>query len=426
MFKKTLSEVDEKIFEAVVNETNRLNNNLELIPSENYPSKAVLEALGSVLNVKYSEGYPGKRYYGGNEFTDVVESITQERAKKLFGVDHANVQPYSGSPANMAVYFAICEPGDTVMGMNLLFGGHLTHGWKVNFSAKFYNSVQYQTDENGFLDYDEIEKMAKEHKPKIIFCGSTAYPRLYDFKRLGEIAHEYDGYFVADIAHEVGLIAAGAIPGPQGHADVISSTTHKTLRGPRAGILLCNGNPSNPLKPCEKTRENLPSLIDRAIFPGLQGGPHINCIAAIGVALHEAMKPEFKTYANQILKNAKILASSLMENGFDLVTGGTENHLMLIDLRKSDIKGREFESALDKAGITTNKNAVPFDDRKPYDPSGIRLGTPIVTTRGMKESEMKYIANLIAKVYKNTQNESDLLKIRDEVRELCKQYPVYR
>ncbi|MFC2143123.1 serine hydroxymethyltransferase [Candidatus Aenigmatarchaeota archaeon] len=418
-----LNENDPEIFEAIENEKNRQSTTLELIPSENFVSKGVLEALGSVFNNKYAEGYPNKRYYGGNRYADVVETLAINRAKQIFGVDHVNIQPYSGSPANQAVYFAVCEPGDKIMGMSLLFGGHLTHGWKVNFSAKFYNSVQYPTGEDGILDYDELEKLAKKEEPKIIFCGATAYPRLYDYKRLGEIAHSYGGYFVADIAHECGLIAAKTIPSPVGHADVITTTTHKTLRGPRAGMIMCNGNPSNPLKPCEKTRDNLPTLIDRAVFPGLQGGPHINTIAAIGVALKEAMQPEFKEYAKQILKNAKVLASGLMENGFNLVTGGTDNHLMLIDLRNKNLGGKQAETLLDEVGITANKNTVPFDTKKPWDPSGIRMGTPVITTRGMKEDEMKCIAQMISKVLDNPDDNQIKHKVKQDVLELCRQFP---
>ncbi len=421
-----LQDTDPEIASLLHQELRRQQEGLEMIPSENFTSPAVLEALGSIATNKYSEGYPGMRYYGGNEYIDQIENLARDRAKALFNVSHANVQPYSGSPANQAVYFALCDPGDTVMGMSLPFGGHLTHGWKVNFSAVYYIAVQYPTDANGFLDYDQLETMAKEHRPKIIFCGATAYPRLYDYKRLGEIVHSVGAYFVADIAHEAGLIAAGVIPSPVGHADVITTTTHKTLRGPRGAIILCNGNPSDPLKPCEKKRENLPTMIDRAVFPGLQGGPHNHQTAAIAVALKEAATPEFKEYAIQIVKNAQTLAHVLSDGGLKLSTGGTDNHLILADVTPLGLTGKIAEHLLGSVGITVNKNMIPNDPRKPFDPSGIRLGTPALTTRGMKEKEMELVGELIVRVLKNVSNASILEQVKKEVKELTRAFPIYQ
>lgn len=423
-----LSQADKELANFLQNELKRQQNTLEMIPSENFVSEAVLEALGSIGTNKYSEGFPGKRYYGGNQNIDDIENLAIKRAKKLFNVDHVNVQTYSGSPANQAVCFALLKPGEKLMGMSLLFGGHLTHGWKVNFSGVYYSSVQYQTRPNGILDYDELKKFVKQEKPKLIFCGATAYPRLYDYPRLGEIAHSVDSYFVADIAHEAGLIAAKVIPSPAGHADVITTTTHKSLRGPRGAMVMCNGKPSHPLKPLaddENPRENLPTLIDRAVFPGLQGGPHNHTTAAIAVALGEALKPEFKTYAQQILDNAKALSEALLAEGIDLVTGGTENHLMIIDLTKLGLGGKQAETALDEVGITANKNTIPFDKRKPFDPSGIRLGTPALTSRGFKEDDMKIIGQLIAKVLKNINDSSIKEEIKKKVLELTDKYPLY-
>ena len=416
---------EDLVFDIIKKEEKRQIEGIELIPSENYVSKNVLKALGSVLTNKYSEGYPGKRYYGGNEFIDEIENLAIERAKKLFGVTHANVQPYSGSMANFAVYFALLNPGDKIMGLDLLFGGHLTHGWKVNVTGKYFNSVQYKTGKDGFLDYDKLYDLAKKEKPKIIFCGATAYPRLYDYKKLSEIAHSIGAFFVADIAHEAGLIAGKVIPSPVGFADVITTTTHKTLRGPRGAMILCNGKPSNPLKPLTKEddiRENLPTLIDRAIFPGIQGGPHNHQTAAIAVALGEAMRDDFKIYAEQIIKNAKALANALLRRGYNLVTGGTDNHLILIDLRNKNITGKEAETALSKSGITVNKNAVPWDERPPFDPSGIRLGTPAITTRGIKEADMEKIAEFIDKAIINFSNLDFLERQKMEVKEFMKDF----
>ncbi|PJA46336.1 serine hydroxymethyltransferase [Candidatus Uhrbacteria bacterium CG_4_9_14_3_um_filter_36_7] len=424
-----LQTTDPELAKSLNSELKRQQEGLEMIPSENYVSKYVLEALGSILTNKYSEGFPDQRYYGGNQFIDEIEKLAKERAKKLFGVDHANIQPYSGSPANQAAIFALCNPGDTIMGMHLFYGGHLTHGWKVNFSAKYYRSIQYTTGSDGLLDYDQIETLVKKERPKVLFCGATAYPRLYDYPRLAKIIHEVDGYFIADIAHESGLIAAGVIPSPVGYADIITTTTHKTLRGPRGGMILCNGKPSHPLAPLKKgenPREHLPTLIDRAVFPGLQGGPHNHQTAAIAVTLGEALQPSFKIYAEQILKNAKSLADALIDKGFELVTNGTDNHLMLINTTKKGLTGKEAELALDKAGITVNKNTIPFDERSPYDPSGIRLGTPALTTRGMKEKEMEQIAIWISEVFDHSNDEKVLAHIREQVKATTDQFPIYK
>lgn len=423
-----LRKSDPQMFSSLKGELQRQREGFELIASENYVSAAVLEALGSIGTNKYSEGMVNRRYYGGNKYIDEIESLAAERAKRLFNVGHANVQPYSGSPANQAVYFALLEPGDKVMGLNLFFGGHLTHGWKVNFSGRYFNAVQYRTGRDGLLDYDELEKQVRDEKPRLIFCGATAYPRLYDYRRLAELAHSVDAYFVADIAHEAGLIAGKAVPSPSGYADVITTTTHKTLRGPRGAMIMCNGKPSNPLKPLpegEDPRQNLPTLIDRAIFPGLQGGPHNHTTAAIGVALGEALQPDFAEYAKQVIRNAKALAQSLIDNGFDLVTGGTDNHLMLVDLSNKGVTGSEAEKALEMANITVNKNTVPWDKRSPYDPSGIRLGTPALTTRGFRESEMKEVGNLIAKAVLGISDRARLLSIREEVKQICSNFPLY-
>jgi glycine hydroxymethyltransferase len=415
---------DKEIEKLIIAETNRQRDGLEMIPSENHTYPDVLKALGSRLTDKYSEGYPGMRYYGGCEFVDQVENIARDRAKSLFGVTHANVQAYSGSPANMAVYFALVNPGDTVMGLELYFGGHMTHGLKVNFSGTLYNSVQYRTGKDGFLDYEAMAELVREHKPKLIVVGATAYPRIYDWKKLREIADLCDAFLLADISHIAGLVVGGQHPSPAGIADVITTTTHKTLRGPRGALIMCNGKPSNPLKKVKRTRENLPTLIDRAIIPGLQGGPHNHQTAAIAVALREAAKPEFKDYAAQIVKNAQRLAGRLMDKGYDLVTGGTDNHLLLIDLTNKGVVGKDAEVALGLAGITVNKNTVPFDPRPPFDPSGIRLGTPALTTRGMKESEMDQIAEWIDAAITAHGNEAKLAKLHAAVKDFTKDYPL--
>jgi glycine hydroxymethyltransferase len=416
--------VDKEIEKLIAAEVKRQSHGLEMIPSENHTSADVLKALGSRLTDKYSEGYPGKRYYGGCEVVDAVENLARDRAKKLFGVGHANVQPYSGSPANLAVYFALADPGDTVMGMALYFGGHMTHGLKVNFSGKWFNSVQYNTGKDGRLDYDAMAEQVKEHKPKLIFVGATAYPRIFDWQKLRQIADLCDAYLVADISHIAGLVVAGEHPSPAGIADVITTTTHKTLRGPRGAMILCNGKPSNPLKAAERMRENLPTLIDRAIIPGTQGGPHNHQTAAIAVALHEASQPAFKTYGQQIVKNAKRLADGLMSKGYELVTGGTDNHLLLVDLTSKGITGGDAEKALSLAGITVNKNTVPFDPRPPFSPSGIRLGTPALTTRGLKEAEMDQVAEWIDLAIKAAGQDDKLAKIKQEIEAFAEAFPL--
>jgi glycine hydroxymethyltransferase len=384
----------------------------------------VMAASGSILTDKYSEGYPGARYYGGCEFVDKVENIARDRAKKLFGVSHANVQAYSGSPANMAVYFALLDPGDTVMGLALYFGGHMTHGLKVNFSGTLYRSVQYQTGPDGYLDYDAMQQMAEKEKPKLLIVGATAYPRIFDWQRLREIADSVGAFLLADISHIAGLVVGGVHPSPAGIADVIMTTTHKTLRGPRGALILCNGNPSKPLKKPERTRENLPSLIDRAIIPGLQGGPHNHQTAAIAVALREAAQPEFKVYAQQIVKNAQKLANELTARGYELVTGGTDNHLLLVDLTNKKVSGKEAELALGKAGITVNKNTVPFDPRTPFDPSGIRMGTPAITTRGLKEEHMTQVAEWIDQAITHREDEKTLNTLSNEIKKLTDNFPL--
>lgn len=415
---------DKKIQEFIQKEVKRQAEGLEMIPSENHTSGDVLAALGSRLTDKYSEGYPGMRYYGGCENVDEVENIARDRAKKLFGVDHANVQAYSGSPANQAIYFALLDPGDTVMGLHLYYGGHMTHGLKVNFSGTIYNSVQYHTGKDGYLDYAEMEKMAEEHRPKMIVVGATAYPRIFDWQKLRKIADLCGAWLLADISHIAGLVVAGAHPSPAGIADVIMTTTHKTLRGPRGALILCNGNPSTPLKKVERAKENLPTLIDRAIIPGLQGGPHNHQTAAIAVALSEADTPEFKEYGRQIVKNAKTLAGALSQRGYNLVTGGTDNHLLLIDLTNKKIAGAEAETALGKAGITVNKNTVPFDPRPPFSPSGIRLGTPALTTRGMKEAEMEQVAEWIDRAVTKAEDEKSLSELRQKIQKFAEDFPL--
>jgi glycine hydroxymethyltransferase len=410
-----LKKQDSQIAKLIDLEAERQKTSLEMIPSENQCSPAVREALGSVLTDKYAEGYPGKRYYSGLKYYDVLENLCIERAKKLFGVAHANVQPYSGSPANQAVYMAVCQPGDTIMGMSLPMGGHLTHGWKVNFSAKFFKSVQYGVDEKtGLLDYAGMEKLAKEHKPKLIFVGATAYPRIFDWKRLGKIADSVGAYICADIAHIAGLVAGGAHPSPVPYVHIVSTTTHKTLRGPRGGMIMVTQ------KGIEKDPD-LPKKIDKAVFPGLQGGPHENNIAAIAVALKEASTPVFKKYAKQVVKNAKILAEELKKYGFNLATGGTDNHLILIDLRNKNISGTEAADLLEEAGITINKNSIPYDPAPPFKPSGIRMGTPAITTRGMKEKEMKIIAGWINEVISNNKS---VKKVGEEIKKFCKKFPL--
>ncbi|MBU2544936.1 serine hydroxymethyltransferase [Patescibacteria group bacterium] len=410
-----LIEKDKEIGDLIEKEKERQETSLEMIPSENHTSSAVRSALGSILTDKYAEGYPGKRYYAGLEYYDQIEDICRERAKKLFNVVHANVQPYSGSPANQAVYFAVLNPGDTVMGMSLPHGGHLTHGWKVNFSAKYYNSVQYEVSkETNLLDYNAIQKQVQEIKPHLIWAGATAYSRLFDWKRLGEIADSVGAYLAADIAHIAGLVVAGVHPSPVPFVHIVTTTTHKTLRGPRGGIIMIT----------EKGLAKDPELvkkIDKAVFPGLQGGPHENNIAGIAVCLKEAGTSEFKEYAQQIVNNAKTLALALIGCGFKLVTDGTDNHLILINLQNKNILGAEAQDRLERAGITVNKNSIPFDPNPPFKPSGLRLGTPAITTRGMKEPEMEMIANWINEVISD---ENNCQKVRQEIKELCKNFPL--
>jgi glycine hydroxymethyltransferase len=404
-----LKDADPEIFDLIRKEEQRQFEKIRLIPSENYVSRAVLEATGSVLTNKYSEGYPGKRYYEGQQFIDQVESIAIERAKALFGAEHANVQPYSGSPANLAVYFALLKPYDTVMGMALPHGGHLTHGWNVSITGQFFKSVQYGVNpETGLIDYDQVREIARREKPKLIIAGATAYPRVIDFKAFRDIADEVGAYFLADIAHIAGLVAGGAHPSPVPYAHVITTTTHKTLRGPRGAMILC--------------KQDLAKAIDRAVFPGLQGGPHNHTTAGIAVALLEASKVEFKEYAQQIVKNAKVLATELSSYGFKLVSGGTDNHLILMDVTPRGLTGKVFARALDRAGIVCNYNTVPGDQRKPFDPSGIRLGTPAVTSRGMKEEDMKRIARWINTVAENIENEDVLNRVYNEVKEFTRHF----
>ncbi|OGL72641.1 serine hydroxymethyltransferase [Candidatus Uhrbacteria bacterium RIFCSPHIGHO2_12_FULL_57_11] len=423
---QSLAQFDPEIAGSIACELARQQNGLEMIPSENFVSLPVLQALGSILTNKYSEGYPGKRYYGGNEFVDQIENLARERAKQLFGVSHANVQPYSGSPANQAACFALLEPGEKLMGLHLTYGGHLTHGWKINFSGRYYQAVQYVTGKDGWLDYDALAKQVSDEKPRLLFVGATAYPRIFDWEKLSVISKSVDAYLVADISHIAGLVIGGVHPSPIGFADVITTTTHKTLRGPRGAMILADGELSEPMKPPpEKSRKYLPTMIDRAVFPGLQGGPHNHQTAAIAVALKEAAEPAFKDYAAQIVKNAKALAERLLEHGFTLVTGGTDNHLLLVDLTNKRIGGAAAESALDRAGITVNKNTIPNDSRKPYDPSGIRLGTPAITSRGMKEDTMRWIGDKINEVITDHADAERITRIREEVRKFVEDYPLY-
>ncbi|MDP3778822.1 MAG: serine hydroxymethyltransferase [bacterium] len=391
---KYLLKIDKEIANLIKAETKRQQDTFDLIPSENIVSRAVLEALGSPLTNKYSEGYAGKRYYAGNEVIDSVEVIAQDRARSVFHLSkdwHVNVQPYSGSPANLAVYVGLLKPGEKIMGMSLPFGGHLTHGWKVSVTGKFYTAVQYTLNREGYLDYEEIEKLAKKEKPQIIVAGATAYPRIIDFEKFAKIAHEVGAYLMVDMAHIAGLIAAGAHPSPFPHADIVTTTTHKTLRGPRGAMIFANRNS----KIAKGKEVDIAAAIDKAVFPGLQGGPHDNQTAAIAVALFEAKKPAFKKYGHQIVKNARALAHALEKLDFELVSGGTDNHLLLIDLTNLGMSGREGQDRLEAAGIIVNRNTIPYDTRSPFDPSGIRLGTPALTTRGMKEREMKLVAGFI-------------------------------
>ncbi|MBQ7788645.1 MAG: serine hydroxymethyltransferase [Clostridia bacterium] len=406
---EALGKYDKDVAEAVGAELKRQRRGLELIASENLVSEAVMIAMGTPLTNKYAEGYPAKRYYGGCECVDVVEKIAIERACKLFGAEHANVQPHSGAQANTAVYFALLKPGDTVLGMNLAHGGHLTHGSPVNMSGSYFNFVPYGVGDDGFIDYDELEKIAKEASPKLIVAGASAYPRVIDFERISKIAKEVGAYFMVDMAHIAGLVAAGLHPSPVPYADIVTTTTHKTLRGPRGGLILC--------------REELAKAIDKAIFPGTQGGPLMHTIASKAVCFGEALKPEFKTYQEQIVKNAKALADTLLEEGFDLVSGGTDNHLMLLDLRPFKITGKELEKRLDECYITVNKNAIPNDPEKPFVTSGVRIGTPAVTSRGLKEEDMVTLGRLIKLCATEFEQKADY--IRAEVTKICEKYPIY-
>ena len=414
---------DKKIEELIKAEKKRQTDGLELIPSENYVSSDVLQALGSVFTNKYSEGYPGRRYYGGQENTDQVEQLAIDRAKKLFKADHANVQPHSGAQANEAVYYAWCEPGDTILAMDLAHGGHLTHGAPVTRSAREYNFIRYgiKNIDTGEIDYEEIRQLALKHKPKIILAGFSAYPRELDYEKFAEIGNEVGAMLMADMSHIAGLIVSGVAKNPFDYGfHVITTTTHKTLRGPRGGLILSRGIVGNPLKKPEKTLENLPTLIDRAVFPGTQGGPHMHTIAAKAVAFSEALQPEFKDYAEQIVKNAKRLAEELQKRGFKLVTGGTSNHLILADIHSSfGIDGKEAEIAMDKIGLTLNANAIPDDPLPRFRPSGIRLGTPAVTTRGAKEDDMEKIAEWMRQSIDNRDNDDELTELRKEVVEFC-------
>ena len=407
-----LRETDPEVYNAIKGEEERERSKIVLIASENYVSQAVLEAQGSVFTNKYAEGYPGKRYYGGCEFADQVETLAIERAKELFGAEHVNVQPHSGSQANMAVYFSALKPGDTILGMALPHGGHLTHGASVSFSGMLYKSVFYGVDrKNELLDYDEVERVAVEHKPNMIVVGASAYSRIFDFARFRKIADKVGAFLMADIAHVAGLVAAGEHPSPVPHADFVTSTTHKTLRGPRGGMIMC--------------KEKFARAVDKTIFPGIQGGPLMHVIAAKAVAFKEALMPEFKEYQRQIVKNAQALAKRLTEDGFRIVSGGTDNHMMLVDLTPKGITGNDAETALDAAGITVNKNSIPYDEKPPRVTSGIRLGTPIVTTRGMREPEMKIVGDLICEALTNISSPQALASLRERTRTFCGKFPLF-
>ena len=428
MLINNLKDSDAEVYDLILKEKNRIENGVELIPSENFVSKAVLQAMGSVFTNKYSEGYPKRRYYGGQEFVDAVETLAINRAKRLFGAEHVNVQPYSGSPANQAVFFALLNVKDKFMGLDMNCGGHLTHGSPVNFSGIIYTPVPYVVDrETEFLDMDEIRKTALKERPKMIISSLTAYPRKLPFKEFQEICEEVDAYHLADISHIAGLIVGEVHESPFPFTDVVTTTSHKTLRGPRGAIIMCKKEDRLHDKYHSDTEKNLARLIDSAVFPGLQGGPHDHITAAKAVAFEEASKPEFKDYASQIVKNAKAMADELMAQGVKLVTNGTDNHLMLIDLRPKGLggKGRQLQRAMDKANITMNKNSVPFQEASPFNPSGLRLGTPAVTTRGMKEDEMRVIARCVAEVIDNYRDASVLEKVKLEIKELVSDFPLY-
>jgi glycine hydroxymethyltransferase len=409
---RPLSEVDPEVYEQIQHEVERQHGRLELIASENFVSEAVLEATGSVFTNKYAEGYPEKRYYGGCEFTDIVENLARDRAKKLFGAEHANVQPHSGSQANQAAYSAVLQPGDTILGMNLAHGGHLTHGHPLNFSGKTYHVIPYGVRrEDERIDYDELARLALEHKPKLVIAGGSAYPRIIDFKRFREVADSVGALFLVDMAHFSGLVAAGLYPNPCEYADIVTSTTHKTLRGPRGGMIL--------------SRQEYAAAIDKVVFPGVQGGPLVHVIAAKAVCFLEAMAPEFTGYQKQVIRNAQVLGEALAAKGFRIVSGGTDSHLILMDVFAKGIRGKEAEKALDEAYITVNKNAIPFDVNPPLNPSGIRLGSPAVTTRGFREAEMREVAGLIAEVLDNISSEETFASVRRKVTTLAERFPLY-
>tara|TARA_B110000467_G_C18288949_1_gene463524 strand:+ start:23 stop:1324 length:1302 start_codon:yes stop_codon:yes gene_type:complete len=424
-----LKSQDIEIFNSIQAEFDRQTDTLELIASENFTSKAVMEAVGSVLTNKYAEGYPGKRYYGGCEEVDVAENIARDRVKELFNAEYANVQPHSGSQANMGVYLTFIKPGDTVLGLNLAHGGHLTHGSPVNFSGALYKFVSYGVKkETGRVDFDEVTRLAIEHKPKLIICGGSAYPRFIEFEKFRQVADEVGAFLMADIAHPSGLVATGLHPSPWPHCHVVTSTTHKTLRGPRGGLILIGKDFENTwgkIAPKSGRVKMVSELIDSAVMPGMQGGPLMHVIAGKAVAFAEALRPEYKLYCHQIVDNAHALANSLLELGYDLVSGGTDTHVILIDLTKTGVTGKKAENALERAGITTNKNMVPFDERSPMITSGIRVGTPAMTTRGMGVDEMKKIATLIHQVIQNIDDENTIIEVREEVAQLCGSFPLY-
>lgn len=409
---EALKDVDKEVYDAILRERNREREKIVLIASENYVSDAVLEAQGSIFTNKYAEGYPGRRYYGGCEYADMVENLAIERARALFGAEHVNVQPHSGSQANMAVYFSVLKHGDTILGMSLSQGGHLSHGASVNFSGVMFNSISYGVDrETGYIDYDEVRRLAVHNKPRMIVVGASAYSRILDFGAFSEIAKETGAYLMADIAHIAGLVAAGLHPSPVPYADFVTTTTHKTLRGPRGGMIMC--------------RREFARAIDKMIFPGIQGGPLVHIVAAKAVALKEALSDSFKDYQKRVVRNAGKLAAELVKRGFKIVSGGTENHLMLVDLTDKNITGKEAEEALDVSGVTVNKNSIPYDSRPPAVTSGIRLGTPCVTTRGMGEAEMVEIADIISQVLDNRKNPGEVMRLNERVKDLCRRFPIY-
>ena len=429
MTKSTLKSSDPELYDILINEVKREDSTLELIASENFVSYPILEMAGGIMTNKYAEGYPGNRYYGGCEFVDEAENLAKERANKLFGVEYSNVQPHSGSQANMAVLMTYLNPGDVILGLDLAHGGHLTHGSKVNFSGKLYNSVFYQVDKNtGLVNFDEVIKLARKYKPKLIICGGSAYPRFIEFESFKEVANDVGAFLMADIAHPSGLVAAGIHPSPVPFCDVITTTTHKTLRGPRGGMIMMgkdNLNPWNIIAPKSGRVKNISEILDNSVMPGVQGGPLMHIIAAKAVAFGEALKPEFKLYAKQIVDNAKIMAEEFISKEYQLISGGTDTHVILIDLTNKKITGKAAEKSLEIAGITVNKNMVPYDEKSPFITSGIRIGTPAVTTRGMQGEDMKKIVSLIDSAISNHDNQQKLLSIKDEVNDLCKSFPLY-